>query len=205
MSPDDPNSDPCPLVYTMDVGETILIRLSVTLLICTAVLAVPTICWSKSQVVEIIIDGDQLSSPIEITSPDIIGQFNIWNGPGVSTSGPDGVPHPPAYLDPDKTTGRFIDWPRGIATNLSSGMQRLEVTFHIGDAKHPDQYGKYPFAYEIDSTSLRGYIFLSRWGGSYISHGVEGNWFHASERWDKLIIPIIREASENASELGDIV
>ena len=164
------------------------------------ILAVPTSSWAKGETVKIVIHGDSLSSPIEITNPEIVSQFNIWNGPGVSTRGPDGVPHPPAYLDPDKTAGRFIDWPLGIATDLPPKMQRLEVTFFIAGRKTPIHDGKYWFAYEIDTENQRGYIYLPRWRGSYISHGVEGNWFYASERWDELMMPTIQEASESASD-----
>lgn len=168
--------------------------------ICVAILTVPTTSWSKGATVKILIDGDNLSAPVEIIDPDIVSQFNIWNGPGVSTRGPDGVPHPPAYLDPDNTAGRFIDWPRGIATDLPSGMQRLKVTFFIGGPITPIHDGKYLFAYEIDSANQQGYIYLPRWQGSYISHGVEGNWFYASDRWDKLIMPAIEQASRNSSD-----
>lgn len=159
-----------------------------------------TSAWSKGETVKIMIVGDKLASPIEITCPDIVGQFNIWNGPGVGTRGPDGAQHPPAYLDPERTAGRFIDWPRGNATDLPSGMQRLEVTFYIAGRKTPVHDGKYLFAYEIDSVKRRGYIYLPRWRGSYISHGVEGNWFYASERWDELIMRIILAASEDSAD-----
>ena len=177
-----------------------MIRCNVLLLVCIAILGVPTSGWSKGETVKIVIDGDNLSSPIEIASPDVVRQFNIWNGPGVSTRGPDGVQHPPAYLDPDKTSGRFIDWPNGIATSLPTGMRRLEVTFYIAGRRTPSHDGKYWFAYEIDPENKRGYIFLPRWMSSYISHGVEGNWFYASERWDELMIPAIQEASDPTSD-----
>ncbi len=175
-------------------------RPKVVLCICITILTSPTTGWSKGETVKIVIAGDNISSPIEITSPEILRQFNIWNGPGVSTRGPDGVSHPPAYIDPDKTSGRFIDWPRGIATDPPAGMQRLEVTFFIGGPIDPVHNGKYLFAYEIDTVKQRGYIYLPRWQGSYISHGVEGNWFYASERWDELIMPAIHQASEITSD-----
>ncbi len=69
------------------------------------ILIIPATGWSKGETTKIVIEGDNLSSPVEITSTDIVGQFNIWNGPGVSTRGPDGVPHPPAYLDQTRSAG----------------------------------------------------------------------------------------------------
>ena len=172
-------------------------RLNLRVMICVATLAVAANAWAKGETVKIVISGDGLSSPLEITNPDIVGQFNIWNGPGVTTVGLGGVPDSPAYLDPDRTAGRFIDWPLGIARDLPAGMQRLEVAFSIGGRLTPINDEKYWFAYEIDAENRRGYVYLPRWQGSYIRHGVEGNWFYASERWDELMMPAVSEASES--------
>ena len=139
--------------------------------------------------------GDYLLAPIEITVPDTLNQFNIWNGPGVNTRGPDGVPNPPAYLDPNRSAGRFIDWPKGMAAERPSGLQRLEVTFYIGVPREPNTAHKYVFAYEIDTSGSRGYIYLPRWKNELISHGIEGNWLYASEQWNELIMPIVAQHS----------
>ncbi len=130
----------------MDNLEEIIRRPKVVPLICILILTIRTIGWSNGETVKIIIDGDSISSPIEFTSPEIVRQFNIWNGPGVSTRGPDGVTHPPAYMNPDNTSGRFIDWPRGKATDPPAAMQRLEVTFFIGGPRGPVHNGKFLFA-----------------------------------------------------------
>lgn len=174
-------------------------RPKIALIICVSLLAVSTLVWSKGQTIKIVIEGDGLSAPIEITDPDILSQFNIWNGPGVSTSGPDGVSHPPAYLDPDKSAGRIIDWPKGIAIDRPSGLQRLEVTFYVGVPREPNASRKYIFAYEVDASDTQGYIYLPRWKNNLISHGVEGNWFRAAERWNELMIPIVAENSTHSS------
>lgn len=161
---------------------------------------VSTTCWSKGQTIRIEIDGDGLTAPIVITDPDILRQFSIWNGPGVGTRGPDGVPNPPAYLDPNKPAGRFIDWPRDRASNKPSGLQRLEVNFFIGIPTQPNGARPHVVAYEPDPSESRGFIYLPRWRNNHISHGVEGNWFHASDRWNKLIAPIIAQQTDRTSE-----
>ena len=174
-------------------------RPTVVLYICITILTIPTTGWSKGETVKIVIAGDNISSPIEITSPEILRQFNIWNGPGVGTRGPDGVSHPPAYLDPKRSAGRFIDWPKGMAAR-PAGLRRFEVTFHIGVPRDPNTVRKYVFAYEVDTLASHGYIYLPRWMNDLISHGVEGNWFYASKRWDELIMPAIHQASEITSD-----
>ena len=121
-------------------------RFPLVLAIGVLLLAQSASSWSKGQTTRIEIDGDGLSAPIVIADPDILNKFSIWNGPGVSTRGPDGVTHPPAYMNPDNTSGRFIDWPRGIATDPPAAMQRLEVTFFIGGPRGPVHNGKFLFA-----------------------------------------------------------
>lgn len=147
--------------------------------------------WSKGQNIRIEIVGDGLAEPIVITDSEILGQFNIWNGPGVTVRGPDGVPYPPAHLDPGKSHGRFIDWPRGTARERPSGLQRLEVTFVLGVPTRPDEERFYIFAYEVDTQDLSGFVYLPRWMNNLIAHRVEGNWFYATERWNEVISPIV--------------
>ena len=163
-----------------------------------AVLTIPSTGWSKGETIRIKIEGDNLKLPIEIVDSNILSQFNIWNGPGVVTRGPDGVLHFPAHLDSNGSYGRFIDWPRGIAAERPSGLQRLEVTFYVGVPQEPNATRKYVFAYEVDLSHQRGFIYLPYWKNNLISHGVELNWFFASKRWNELIMPIILQHSTNA-------
>lgn len=142
---------------------------------------------AKGPIVEIEITGDGITAPLKITDEDIVGNFNIWNGPGVSSSAA-GIRNPPAHLDTNVQDGRFIDWPRGLATQRPAGLQRFEVTFRIATPRTASQY---VVAYEIDPPKRQGYIYLPIWTNDLIWHGVEGSWFYASERWDELIMPLI--------------
>lgn len=160
-------------------------------LIATLLILATSASWSKGQNVRIEIVGDGLSEPIVITDREILGLFNIWNGPGVTVRGPDGVPYPPAHLNPNKSNGRFIDWPRGMAPERPSGLQRLEVTFFVGVPTQPNDERSYIFAYEVDMRDSRGFIYLPMWMNNLISHGVEGNWFYATKRWNEVIAPIV--------------
>ena len=173
-------------------------RTNAALLFLVAILTIPATAWSKGETTRIKIEGDNLKSPIDIVDQSILSQFNIWNGPGTSSRGPDGVPLPPAHLDPNMSAGRFIDWPRGMAAERPSGLQRLEVTFYVGVPQEPNATRKYVFAYEADPSNQRGFIFLPYWKNNLISHGVELNWFYATKRWNELIMPIILRHSTNA-------
>ena len=135
--------------------------------------------WSKGPTLRIEITGDGLSEAIVIVDPDILSLFNIWNGPT------------PAHPDPDQSDGRFVDWPRGMATERPSGLQRLEVSFVIGVPRQPDTERSYTVAYEVDGRDSSGFVYLPLWTNDLISHGVEGNWFYATERWNEVIAPIV--------------
>lgn len=170
------------------------------LVVCLAILAIPITGWSKGETQKIEIKGDDLNSPIEITDPNIVSSFNIWNGPGVSTRGPDGVPHPPAYLNPNKTAGRFIDWPKGTVEQRPDGLKSYEVKFHIaGRESETGVIGTYQVIYRFNPSVPQGYMYLPTGrersaNTGLIAHGVEGAWFYASASWEELVRPIICKA-----------
>ncbi len=66
-----------------------MIRTIKDVVVLLLILTIPVTTWSKGEIIKIEIEGNNLSSPIEITDPDIVRQFSIWTGPGVSTRGPD--------------------------------------------------------------------------------------------------------------------
>ena len=176
--------------------KMIVHRFHITLVICLVILSIPVTSWSKGGIIKIEIVGDNLASRIEIYDPTILKQFSIWNGPHVRMNGKQ------YHLDPDSQDGVFIDWPRGMQTGKRKGLQRLEVTFLIGNPQKPDyrSSGRYIFLYEIDTTDGQGYIYLPRWK-PYIPHSIADKWFYASKPWDQLIMPIIKQFSVVSSEL----
>ncbi len=66
-----------------------MIRTIKDVVVSLLILTITVMAWSKGEIIKIEIEGNNLSSPIEITDPDIVRQFGIWTGPGVSTRGPD--------------------------------------------------------------------------------------------------------------------
>jgi hypothetical protein len=158
-------------------------------------LTVPTLAWSKGQTIKIVIAGDNLTAPIEITDPEVLSQFSIWNGPGVGKRDPLEKPDLSAYVEPEGSVGRFIDWPNGYVTERPRQLQRLEVTFFVGVPREPGNTRKFIFAYEIDWKNERGFIFLPMWKNDLIWHGVELNWLYAHSRWNEAIMPIVAQHS----------
>ena len=181
-------------------------RLNNAAMISLAILALPVVAWSKGETIQIDIDGADLTSPIEITDPAIVSKFNIWNGPGVSTSSY-GVPNPPAYLDPNRPAGRFIDWPEGIIKTRPEDLDRYQVSFRIAGRENArNSVQSYKVLYEFGPDSDHGYMYLPKFSdpsyvGGLIYHGVEGNWFYSSASWEALVRPII-ESSDAEGRLS---
>jgi hypothetical protein len=152
-------------------------------------LSAPGIASAKAKTQRIEITGPGLSSPLQITAPEIVQSFDIWNGPGVTVNGE------PVHLDPARQRGYFIDWPRGMANDRPIGMQHFTVTFHLDAARAPpESSSRYVVFYEFEPSATGGYIYLPlrkdiqpHSNAAIIVHGVEGNWFYSSAAWEKLI------------------
>jgi len=143
---------------------------------------------AKQETVMIEIRGDALATPIKITDVQIVSQFNVWNGPGTYSFDANGPANPPSHLDPNKSQGRFVDWPKGIVKDMPANLRSFEVTFYLG---HNPNVRLYPFIYAFSPTNNRGFVFLPLSTTGVIVHGVEENWFYASEKWDELISPLV--------------
>ena len=152
-------------------------------------LGAPGIASAKAKTLRIEITGPGLSRPLQITSPEIVQSFHIWNGPGVTVNGE------PVHLDPAHQRGHFIDWPRGIANDRAAGMQRFTITFHLDAKRAPpyESWSRYVVFYEFEPSKTGGYIYLplrkdtQPHFNTAIGHGVEGNWFFSTAAWEQHI------------------
>ena len=165
------------------------------LLVACAVIA--GTAWAKAPVQQIDIAADSLDAPIEITEPDVVGEFNIWNGPGVR-----GVNGKPVHLDPANQKGYFINWPKGT-TEPPDQASMFDVTFRLGQPdSDPREWSEYPVTYAFGVGDAGGYIYLPKHskGSGLIFHGVEGHWFHSTGAWETLVRPIIERELRAASE-----
>jgi hypothetical protein len=154
-------------------------------------LAIPVRVFAKADISKITIRGAHLQTPIEITDPKTLANFNVWTGPGTSGTIP-------------KQGDKFvIEWSQG-ATESPKGLQRYEVSFY---AKLPNERLVYVVLYEYDAVTERGYIYLPGSGDEWyrlnigtIFHGVEGRWFRAWAEWDSVARPLIAAASGSISK-----
>jgi hypothetical protein len=152
---------------------------------------------AKGKTARIEITGASLAAPLKITDPRIVGSFSIWNGPGVAVNGQ------PVYLDPRYQDGTFIDWPKGQLAQAPTGLQRYEVSFYCAFAQPKEEVTFcYGVTYAYDASSNQGYMYLPgpndeafKLNTPAIYHGVEGNWFHTTSSWEKLVRPLIEKAA----------
>ena len=148
------------------------------------ILSIPTQLLAKGKTVKITIKGADLKTPIEISDPKILANFQVWAGPGTST--------------PDRQS-LIIDWSQGPVTQLPEALRRYQVSFYadVLSTERPI----YVVYYAVSPGSEQGYVYLPgksdewwRLNVSSISRGVEGKWFHAWSTWDSLARPLIKKA-----------
>ena len=119
-----------------------LLWVSVTFLL----LVIPAQVFAKGQTVKITIKGADLKTPIEITDPKVLTEFQVWSGPGTSSSAPGFNPNAPGFI---------VDWSQAVA-EPPKGLQRYEVSFY---AKIPTERLIYVVFYEYDPATEHGYIY----------------------------------------------
>src|SRR5215470_12923963 len=79
-----------------------LLRISVTFLL----LATAVQLFAKGATVKITITGADLKTSIEITDPKVLSEFQVWSGPGTSSSAAGFNPNAPSFI---------VDWSQAVA------------------------------------------------------------------------------------------
>jgi len=151
------------------------------------IVGIPASLSAKRRTVRITIKGTDLKTPIEITDPAILGNFNVWTGPGTS---------------PNESKGLIVDWSQGVTSPPPKGLPLYEVFFYA-DFGSQEEKLVYVVDYECDPLTRRGYVRLpgkgdKRWQlnvGS-VFRSVEGNWFSAWSVWDDVASPLIAKAKQ---------
>jgi hypothetical protein len=157
-----------------------------------ALLALPLLPMqlsAKGETVRVIIKGGDLPKPIEITDPEIAGRFQVGAGPGTFIQMPDGTRK--AFAG----QSLIVDWDRGVA-DPPKNVKIYDVLI-VTTRSNP---GTYIVHYCIDPSTNQGYVYLpgmadpeyhdNTW---LIRRGIEGNWFHAWDVWEKLANPLIAD------------
>jgi hypothetical protein len=163
-------------------------RMLLVFLTFPLIAAIPDV-FAKGQTSKITISGADLKTPIEITDPGVLLNFNVWSGLGTSSTS--------SGVTRQGDTGFIIDWPLGIVTQKPKALARYQVSFY---AKFPDERLVYVVFYEYDPANDKGYVYLpgktDEWywiNVGSILRGVEGQWFFSSEEWEHVASPIITE------------
>src|ERR1700739_938132 len=114
------------------------------------ILGVPTPLLAKGKTVKVTIKGTDLKTPIEISDPKILENFQVWTGPGTSTADRQSL---------------IIDWSQGPVTDPPQSIRRYQVSFHTG----PNEQIVYVVYYAFSPGAERGYVYLpgesDEWAG----------------------------------------
>jgi hypothetical protein len=138
--------------------------------------------FAKGTTTKVMITSAELQSPIEISDPEVLKNFNVWSGPGTFSN------------DVEGNEGFIVDWASGVATEHPNGRRTFELSFYVRYANRPfgeqtDQLA-YIVSYAVDPATGQGYVYLPgkadepyRLNTKAIYRGREGNWFRATATW----------------------
>jgi hypothetical protein len=165
-------------------------RLFIFVLSLLLVGAIPASLSAKGKTVRITIKGTDLKTPVEITDSSILANFNVWTGPGTSSS---------------ESKGLIIDWSQGTISSPPKGLPLYQVFFYEDFGNHKEK-PVYVVSYEYDPSTRRGYVYLPGKGEKWwqlntgsIFRSVEGNWFSAWSVWEEVADPLIARAKATDS------
>ena len=148
------------------------------------ILCVPTPLLAKGKTVKVTIKGAVLKTPIEISDPKILANFQVWTGPGTSTADRQSL---------------MIDWSQGPVRKPPASLSRYRVSFHTD----PNDQIVYVVCYAFSPGSVPGYVYVpgeaDEWHGlnvRSVARGVEveGKWFRAWSAWERVARPLIEKA-----------
>lgn len=151
---------------------------------------------AKGTTVRIAVEGGRLLTPIEISRPEVVEQFDVWAGPG--TSGGLRDPITGQWRMVEGTEGFIADWRAGEVAALPGGLERYEVSFFVRHHGGSGDRLAYVVRYANDPARDEGYVFIPgpdderyQLNTRAIHRGVEGKWFRASSAWQAVAAPLI--------------
>jgi hypothetical protein len=147
--------------------------------------------FAKGTTTKVVIRGEGLRGPVEITDPQTLKTFNIWSGPGTRMNGVEGK------------EGFIALWADGPVSTRPEGLRTFELFFYVRYANRPsveqtDQLA-YVVSYAVDPATGQGYVYVPGRADQYyqlntraILRRVEGNWFHATASWENVFKAVMR-------------
>jgi len=150
----------------------------------------PSGLFAKGSTTRIVIEGPDLTRPIEITDRAILKNFSVWAGPGVFRR-PETNPDAPSLI---------IDWSQGAFAEIPQSARKYQVSFYTEDQAEQPVYVVY-YAVSDGLKAGAGYVYLPgksdewyRLNTRSLVRGVEGKWFRARNFWDGVARPLIDRA-----------
>lgn len=89
------------------------------------IFSTPPVVFAKGTTTKILITSAELRSPIELSDPEILENFNVWSGPGTFANGVEGH------------EGFIVDWASGVVTERPSGLRNFQLSFYVRYANRP--------------------------------------------------------------------
>ncbi len=161
------------------------------IVLATLLLVAPLRLLAKGRTTRIVIEGPELSKPIEIMDPKTLANFNVWTGPGTFSTQQPGLKVDAASF--------IIDWYQGSIAEAPKGLHKYQVSFYSEEQSNRPIYVVF---YAVTRTSEPGYVYLPGKGEEWwrlnvtsIMRGVEGKWFHAWSTWENIARPLIEKAT----------
>ncbi len=154
-----------------------MLRLSIFFLLLILFISVP-LASAKGLPDKITITGPGLVSPIEITNPEILRQFNPWDG-------------------------YFLDKERAIVTETPQGHALYEVLFYVRETSG-EFHLFYALNYSPALSGARGTIYLPQENEKWYVMNNEtiarkSGWLYASPEWDSLMQHLLRNQPASSS------
>ena len=159
-------------------------RIAALSLACV-LLATPVSLLGKSPTIKIVIQGADLTGPIQITDGKVLANFQVFSGKGTYSNEP--RLEEPSFI---------IDWPEGPTAQPPKGLPRFEILFYVD---RQNEHLVYAVSYAFDAVTGEGYVYLpGKNDKNYtlnvhtIIRRVEGEWFHSWAKWDGVAQQLIQ-------------
>lgn len=155
-------------------------------------LATPASLLAKAPTLKIVIQGADLTTPIQITDGKVLANFQVLSGKGTYANEP--RLEEPSFI---------IDWSQGPTVEPPKSLPRYEILFYAG---RPSKRLVYAVSYAFDAVTGEGYVYLpGKNDENYalnvhtIIRRVEGNWFHSWPKWDSVAQQLIQSRRRKRS------
>jgi len=155
-------------------------------------LAAPASLLAKSPTLKIVIQGADLTTPIQISDAQVLANFQVLSGKGTYTNEP--RIEEPSFI---------IDWSQGPTAEPPQALSRYQILFY---AERPNERLVYAVSYAFDAVTREGYVYLpGKNDEDYalnvhtIIRRVEGKWFHSWAKWDSVAQQLIQSHKREQS------